>query len=173
MRSIAPCSAAVATDSCGEQEVRISGRPDVGAARSAETGTRKEVRDMTTTSRKDAVATVLTGLAVLTYFATHQEWNVWLVGDSRRWAAGVILVLGAVACGLGNGADTMSVRPWDLETKFTVTLGVIATALGITALVTGSLTPLSLFVIAIVALWAMSTVSHVRHHTTPQSHLTA
>src|SRR4051794_39073725 len=45
-----------------------------------------------TLSRKDVVATVLTVLVVLTFAATHEGWNVPLVGDSHRWAAAVILL---------------------------------------------------------------------------------
>jgi hypothetical protein len=51
-----------------------------------------------TLTRKDAVATSLTGLAVLAFLATHEAWNVPLIGDSHRWAAAVILVLGVGAC---------------------------------------------------------------------------
>ena len=45
-----------------------------------------------TLTRKDAVATGFTGLAVLAFVATHEAWNVPLVGDSpapdrRRGAA--------------------------------------------------------------------------------------
>jgi len=28
------------------------------------------------------------------YAATHEQWNVWLIGDSRRWTAGLLSVLG-------------------------------------------------------------------------------
>ena len=35
-----------------------------------------------TLTRKDAVATGLTGLAVLAFVATYEAWNVPLVGDS-------------------------------------------------------------------------------------------
>ncbi len=55
-----------------------------------------------TLTRKDAVAAVLTALAVLAFVATHQSWNVWLIGSSHRWAAGAIMVLGALTCGLGS-----------------------------------------------------------------------
>jgi hypothetical protein len=46
--------------------------------------------------RKDVGATALTALVVISFFATHGGWNVWLVGDSHRRAAGVILLLGVV-----------------------------------------------------------------------------
>ena len=55
-----------------------------------------------TLTRKDATATVLTGLVVLTFIAAHQGWNVPLIGSSYRWAAVVVFALGAVTCGLGN-----------------------------------------------------------------------
>jgi hypothetical protein len=47
-----------------------------------------------TLTRKDTLATILTALAVFVVIATHQGWNVWLVGSSHHWAAGVITVLG-------------------------------------------------------------------------------
>ena len=40
-----------------------------------------------TTFRKDLAATVATALAALVFVATHEGWNVWLIGDSYRWAA--------------------------------------------------------------------------------------
>ena len=40
-------------------------------------------------SRKDVAAIALTALVVVTFAATHEGWNVWLVGGSHRWAAGV------------------------------------------------------------------------------------
>lgn len=54
-----------------------------------------------TLTRKDAVATSLVGLAVLAFLATHEGWNVALIGDSHRWAAAVIMVLGVGACAAG------------------------------------------------------------------------
>jgi hypothetical protein len=111
-------------------------------------------------SRKDLVATALTALAVATFFATHEGWNVWLVGDSHRWAAAVISALGVLTCGLGSpGRGT--------ATKLLATLGVVALVLAVLALVTGSLTPLSLLVVDIVLLWAASTLRHVGHGSTP------
>ena len=95
-------------------------------------------------------------LVVLTFVATHQGWDVPLVGDSHRWAAAVILVLGAVTCGLG------SLEPLE-DHKLSSTLGVLAFVFAVLALATGSLTPLSLLVADIVALWALATVRHVRH----------
>jgi hypothetical protein len=104
-------------------------------------------------TRKDLGATVLTALAVLTFAATHQGWNVWLVGGSHRWAAGAILVLGAFTCGLGSPGK-------DAATKVLAVLGIAAGALAVLALATGSLTALSLLMVVIVLLWAASMVRH-------------
>ena len=59
-----------------------------------------------TLTRKDALATVLTALAVLAFVAARESWNVWLVGSSYRWAALAIVLLGAVTCGLGPPGRT-------------------------------------------------------------------
>lgn len=105
---------------------------------------------------KDIVATVLTALAVVTFAATHEGWNVWLVGDSRRWAAGAILLLGGMTCGLGSPDR-------DKSTRYLALLGALALVLGVVSLVTASLTPLSLLVADIVLLWALSTLRHAQH----------
>lgn len=111
-------------------------------------------------SRKDLAATGLTALAVVTFFAAHEGWNVWLVGDSHRWAAGVIFVLGILACALGSPSRGVA-------TSVLATLGVLAFVLAVLALVTGSLTFLSLLVVDIVVLWVASTVRHVGHRSGP------
>ena len=113
-----------------------------------------------TLTRKDLEASVLTALVVLVFAATHQGWNVWLIGDSHRWAAGAILVLGAFTCGLGSpGKDTAS--------RLLAALGIAAGALGVVALVTGSLTALSFLTLDIVLLWAASTLRHARQRHMP------
>jgi hypothetical protein len=109
-----------------------------------------------TLTRKDAAATALTALAVLVFFATHEGWGVPLVGGSHRWAAGAIFVLGSLTCGLGSPGK-------DRATKLLVVLGVAALVLAVLAVATGSLTPLSLLVVDMVALWAVSTLRHARH----------
>jgi hypothetical protein len=109
-----------------------------------------------TLTRKDAAATALTALAVLAFAATHEGWNVWLIGGSHRWAAGVVALLGMATCGLGSPGKGVA-------TKLLATLGVLALVLAVLALLTGSLTPLSLLVADIVALWALSTLRHVVH----------
>ena len=106
-------------------------------------------------TRKDLAATVLTTLAVLTFVATHESWNVWLVGGSHRWAAGAITILGVFTCGLGSPGR-------DRATSVLAALGGVAGVLAVLALVTGSLTPLSLLTHDTVLLWAASLVRHSR-----------
>jgi hypothetical protein len=111
-----------------------------------------------TLTHKDAGATALTILVVLTFFATHEGWNMWLVGGSHRWAAGAIMLLGLATCALGSpGAG--------IATKLFAALGVLAFVLGVLAVVTASLTPLSLLVAVIVVLWAAATLRHRRRDT--------
>ena len=117
-----------------------------------------------TLSRKDAAGAALTALVVLAFLATHEGWGVPLIGDSHRWAAGAITLLGIATCGLGSPAKGTA-------TKLLATLGAIACVLAALALATGSLTPLSLLVADIVVLWAASAFRHVRH--VPRKPITA
>lgn len=107
-----------------------------------------------TRNLKDLIAAVLTLVAVLVFVANHEGWGIWLVGDSRRWAAGVITLVGAVTCSLGSPEKGSA-------TKWLAALGVLALILAVVALGTGSLTALSLLMADIVALWALSTTRHV------------
>jgi len=106
-----------------------------------------------TFTRKDLGATVLTALVLLTFAAAHESWNVPLVGDSRRWAAGTILLLGMLACGLGSPGT-------DRSTKVSMVLGTLALVLSVTSILTGSPTLLSLLVVDVVALWIVATLRH-------------
>ena len=107
-----------------------------------------------TLTRKDVAAAALTALAVLVFLATHEDWSVPLVGGSHRWAAGgAIFLLGSLTCGLGSPGK-------DAATKLLAILGMAAFVLAVVALATGSLTPLSLLVADIVALWAVATLRH-------------
>jgi len=109
-----------------------------------------------TLTRRDLTATVFTALAVLVFAATHQGWSVWLVGGSHRWAAGAIMLLGMGACAQGSPGK-------DAATWFLATLGVVALALGVVALVTGSLTALSFLALDVVVLWGVSLLRHASH----------
>ncbi len=103
---------------------------------------------------KDLAAATLTGLVVATFLASHEGWDVWLVGSSHRWAAGVILILGVMTCGLGSPGSGVA-------TRMLAALGMLALVLGVLAVASGSLTLLSLLVVDVVVLWAASTLRHV------------
>jgi len=107
-------------------------------------------------THRDVEATALTVLSVLVYATTHEGWGVPLIGDSRRWAAGAILLLGIATCARG----TMDAG---IATMFLGVLGVGALAFGVLALATGSLTWLRLLVVDFVLLWALSTLRHAWH----------
>ena len=113
-----------------------------------------------TLTRKDAAATVLTALAVLVFAAVRQSWNVWLIGSSNRWAAGVVLLLGIGACTMGTAGDEMGKQT---STRVLAGIGALSLLFGLWALVTGSLTALALLVVCTVALWAGSTLRHAWH----------
>jgi hypothetical protein len=104
-------------------------------------------------TRKDLAATVLTALSVLVFAATHEGWNVWLVGDSHRWAAGAIVLIGAFTCGFGSPGK-------DAASRLLAVLGIAAAGLAVAAIVTGSLTVLSLLTLVVVLLWAGSLLRH-------------
>ena len=108
-------------------------------------------------TRRDGAATLLTAAAVFVFFACHEGWNVPLVGDSVRWAAGAILVLGILTCSLGE-------RRADAASRIMAGLGVAALAFAVLALVTASLTWLSLLTTGFVLLWLVSTVRHAWPH---------
>jgi hypothetical protein len=106
-------------------------------------------------TRKDAAAAGLTALVVLTFVATHESWNVPLVGGSHRWAAVAIALLGIATCGLGSPSR-------DGASRTLMLLGMLAFALTVLALAFGSLTALSLLVADTVLLWAAATIRHAR-----------
>ena len=119
-----------------------------------------------TLTRKDAAATFVTALAVLVFVAAHQSWDVWLVGSSNRWAAVAVTLLGAVGCTLGSAADEMSEEGgMSTATRFLSAVGTVTGLLAIWAIVSGSLTALSLLTFGVVVLWAGSTLRHAAHPT--------
>jgi hypothetical protein len=96
-----------------------------------------------TLGRKDLVATLLTAFAVFVFLATHEGWNVWLVGSSHRWAAGAITLVGALTCGLGSPGERMREGGGpDAATRL-----------------------LSLLVVCVVLLWVGATVRHASRPT--------
>ncbi len=119
-----------------------------------------------TLTRKDAAATLLTGLAVLVFLAAHQSWDVWLIGSSNRWAAVAITLLGVGACALGSAADEIGeggrMSP---ATRLLSVVGAVTGLVAIWAIASGSLTALSLLAVGVVVLWAGSTLRHAWHPT--------
>lgn len=112
-----------------------------------------------TLKARDAAATLPTALAVLAYTAVRQGWGVPLVGDSRRWAAAAIVLLGMASCSLGRhqaGGPTMIALSL---------LGVAALLFAVLAVVTASSTWLVLLTVATVGLWLASTLRHVVERT--------
>jgi hypothetical protein len=123
---------------------------------------------------RDLTATFLTALIVVVFAATHEGWGVPLVGDSRRWAAGAILLLGFLSCSIDGGAVAARYTPGSgrgrvAGTVLLTALGIAALALAIVALATGSLTVLSLLVAVDVALWAGATTAHALTPQPPRS----
>jgi hypothetical protein len=116
-----------------------------------------------TLTRRDIAGTGLVVLAVLTYLTTHQGWDVWLIGDSHRWAAVVILALGIGAYALDARTDEFPGLA-----RF-VAISLTALVLAALALATGSLTPLSLLVVLIVASWTVTTLRHLLHRESPRA----
>lgn len=124
---------------------------------------RKRLRDQPSLAqvrvRKDAAAAALVALALLVFLATQQHWNVWLIGDSRRWAAGAIFVLGAFACGKGS-PEAFTQMDKDPASGALGVLGVVTLAFAVAAIVTGSMVALAALVIGIVVMWAGATTCH-------------
>jgi hypothetical protein len=107
-----------------------------------------------TTFRKDLAATVATALAALVFVATHEGWNVWLIGDSYRWAAVVMTLLALVVLALERTDSVAYVR-----------LAALAGLFAVLALMSGELTALSLLLVTLVVLWFETPVRDAWHST--------
>jgi hypothetical protein len=96
---------------------------------------------------EDVVGTIVIAATVLGYVATHEQWNVWLIGDSRRWTAGLLSVLGIAIFALASRHVSGFVLG---------SLLLIGTVFAVIAFWTASLTPLSLLATTIVVVWAIA-----------------
>ena len=109
--------------------------------------------------RLDRKDRLVSGLAILiagAFLTNYEGWGVPLIGDSRRWAAVAILLLGLAAGTLSSpGADPRSYA--------LATFVLAAFLFAVLALATASVVPLALLVVAILALIVTSTGRHVRH----------
>jgi hypothetical protein len=106
---------------------------------------------------EDVAATVLMAGTVLGYAATHENWNVWLIGDSRRWTTGLLTVLAMAMFALVTR---------HIGGTATVVLGSIAVGLAVVAFWTACLSPLSLLGVTILIAWALAVLGYafvVRH----------
>jgi hypothetical protein len=86
---------------------------------------------------------------VLGYTTTHESWNVWLIGDSRRWTAGLLTVIAVAMFGLV--ARHIGIGMLGLSATFAAVMAVLA-------FWTASLTPLSLLAASIILAWAVAVV---------------
>jgi hypothetical protein len=103
---------------------------------------------------KDLAGTAVAALVVLVYAANVGDW--WYLG-SNRWAAVVMVAIGAVGCPLG--ARLVGER---LSTPIVLLglLGVATLALAVVAIVTAAQWALLTLTILVVALWAGTTLRH-------------
>jgi len=115
---------------------------------------------------KDGLATIFVGSAVAVY-------GFWMAGvevfglASTRAVSTVVLILGIAGCFAarsffeaiyGVGRAGRSSTPYAV---LVTTIGIVALAAAIVALIGASTVALTILVIAMVALWAMATVRHL------------
>ena len=104
-------------------------------------------------NRKDSTVAAL-ALLIVGVFVAASISGVPLIGESNRWAAVVILVLGLAAGFLSSpGSDTRSYLLGGLV--------IAAFLFAVLAMASASLTALALLVVALVALIVASTARHV------------
>ena len=105
-------------------------------------------------ARRDLAGTAVAVFAVAVYASNSHDW--WYLG-SNRWAAVTMLAVGALGCPLGARlvGETLS-APLVLLGL----LGVVALVLAVVAIVTTAQWALFGLCVAIVALWAGTTVRH-------------
>jgi hypothetical protein len=106
--------------------------------------------------RKDRMVTALAIFIAGVFLTTWAGWGVPLVGDSHRWATVVILLLGLAA-------GALSAPGSDPRSYVLATLVLAGFLFAVLALATGSLAPLALLVVALLALIVASTERHARH----------
>jgi len=115
---------------------------------------------------KDGLATIFVGSAVAVY-------GFWMAGvevfglASTRAVSTVVLILGIAGCFAARsffeaiyGADRRNRPPMPYVVSVT-TIGIVALASGIGALIGGSTVALTILIIAMVVLWAMATIRHL------------
>jgi hypothetical protein len=108
-----------------------------------------------TIDRNDRKVLVLAALIVATLVITAAGWGVPLIGDSHRWAAALVLLLGL-------GAGAYSAPGLDTRSYLLGGLVLVAFLLAVVALASASLAALTLLVVSILALVGVSLAHHAR-----------
>ena len=106
-------------------------------------------------TRKDLAGAFVAALVVLVCVTNAQSW--WYLG-SNRWAAVTMLAIGAIGCPLGARLEGEMLTSTPIV--LLGTLGVIALALAVLAIVTGAQWAVLALAIVVVALWAGATLRH-------------
>jgi len=96
---------------------------------------------------EDVAATLLMTATVMGFTATHQRWDVWLIGDSRRWTAALLSVL---------AVPMLAFTARHIGATLLGVLAIAMLALAAVAFWTASLTPLSLLAATIILAWALA-----------------
>ncbi len=109
-------------------------------------------------SIRDGVATLLAVAAVLIAVATVQPWN-WPLLTSYRWGTAALFVVGLLMCATGSSAETYT-RP-DGFTVLSALLGVVALGFVVYGFVAGTALGVVGLVVAILALWLVTTLHHI------------
>ncbi len=96
---------------------------------------------------EDVASTILATATVMGFTATHQYWDVWLIGDSRRWTAGLLTIIAVAMFALVARHIGMTLL---------VVVGCVAACFAGFAFATASLTPLSLLAATLILTWALA-----------------
>ena len=122
---------------------------------------------------RDGVSTLLVGACGLIFLAVTDAWGWPLLGGVRSGAA-VLLLVGLAACIVG-GSNMTTFDTGDAMVLGASTIGIVALAVGMVAVVTGSETAFAIVAATIAMLWAVATIHHAlederRHRRQPIAH---
>lgn len=106
---------------------------------------------------KDAVATVLVGVAAVITYASLQHFD-WALLGSWRVGSLVLLVLGLGTCIASSTGDDPTKNYWTLTASV---IGVLALLVGLLGIITGSKLAFIALFGAIIGLWALTSLHHL------------
>ncbi len=106
-------------------------------------------------SWRDGAAALIVAALWVVYAELLARGSVGFIIDPRAMGS-VGLISAAVLCPLGNGAAASGLWSWGMSA-----LGVVTGALGIVTVVTVGWAALAGFMIAIAAMWALTTLHHL------------